>query len=111
MEEDLQTHKMRELMEQLRTANMMNMATFPPVQPKPHPESWINIIIERRDGREPVTLNIQGTKGLLQHVLRESKETGFIVLWSDTETIGIPVTDVDAIKVTMLTKEVQHDPF
>ena len=68
------------------------------------PQPWINITIEIRDC-PPVTMNIQGTPSLLGHILVSAKDTGFLQIWNDAETIAVPVEDVLVIRATKLTKD------
>lgn len=65
---------------------------------------WINVTIELREGG-PVSINVNGSPSLMKHIAKESKETGYVILWNDNECLMLEASNVLAIKATKLTAE------
>jgi len=65
-------------------------------------DEWSNIVIHRHND-SPITMNINAGPNIMGHLLRESKETGFIIVWNGSQTIALDVRTVSGIEIIKLT--------
>lgn len=69
----------------------------------PYGDTYSICEIQVQGGTIPFT--VKASPSLMQHAITNMKETGFLYLWNDTESLCIKASEVRALRMTKLTTE------
>jgi hypothetical protein len=72
------------------------------VKTKPYPESWSLVEVQTEDGRM-LSMNVPVAPNIADWLTQQMRDTGFLTLRNDKESIAISASKVVAFKLTLMT--------
>jgi len=64
-----------------------------------------SLVVVQFEGGETREMIVPASTSLLQHVLKQMKEVGFLYLFNDAESVAMRADQIVAVSMTAITKE------
>jgi hypothetical protein len=73
--------------------------------PNPYPPEYSNVTVEWKGDLSALTININASPSITDHLLKQMRETGWLHLRNEAESVCIPADTVESMRITKLTTD------